>query len=83
MAFIETISPRQARGETARTYAYLADVMGSDALVARIVQLFSLRAASMRRMVRAWELTMWCAAEPRANRELLAAMISRLNDCHY
>ena len=50
MAVIETISPGRASGETARAYAYLAEVMGSDALIARVVQLFSLRAASMRRM---------------------------------
>ena len=83
MAFIETISPRNARGETAAAYAYLARVLGSDALMAHIVRMFSLRAGSMRRMVRTWELTMWCGTEPRANRELLAALISRLNDCHY
>jgi len=83
MAFIEIIPPRKAVGETAGAYAYFAQVVGSDAMMARIVQMFSLRAESMRRMVRSWELTMWCGTEPRANRELLAALVSRLNDCHY
>jgi hypothetical protein len=37
----------------------------------------------MRRMIRAWELAMWAGDEPRARRELIAAAVSRLNDCHH
>ncbi len=55
---------------------------GSD-LVAGVVQVFSLRPASMRRMIRSWELAMWVGDVPRADRELVAAAVSRLNDCHY
>jgi len=51
--------------------------------VAKIVQLFSLRPASMRFMIRGWELGMWAGEAPRATRELIGAMVSRLNDCHY
>jgi hypothetical protein len=83
MAFIKVVSPKRATGETAQVYRYMARVLGGDTLVARIVQMFSLRPASMRRMIQSWELTMWCAQAPRANRELLASAISRLNDCHY
>lgn len=83
MAFIRVISPRAASGETAGVYHYTRDVLGGFDRAARVVQLFSLRAGSMRRMVRSWELAMWCGVEPRANRELVAAIISRLNDCHY
>ncbi|TFH26447.1 MAG: hypothetical protein E4H00_10600 [Myxococcales bacterium] len=82
MAFIETISPSRAVGETAAVYRYMAEV-GGDRMVAKIVQMFSLRPGSMRRMIRSWELTMWCGSEPRAMRETLAAAVSRLNDCHY
>jgi hypothetical protein len=82
MAFISIIPPRRATGETALVYRALADLTG-DAMVARIVQLFSLRPGSMRRMVRSWELAQWAGEEPRATRELLGAIVSRLNDCHY
>ena len=83
MAFIETIPPRKATGETKEVYDYMTDVAGGFEMVAQIVQLFSLRPASMRRMIRSWELGMWCGDEPRANREFLASAVSRLNDCHY
>ena len=82
MAFISIIPPRRATGETGLVYRALADLTG-DAMVARIVQLFSLRPGSMRRMVRSWELAQWAGEEPRATRELLGAIVSRLNDCHY
>lgn len=83
MAFIRVIPPAQATGETASAYGYLREVLGGFDRAARIVQMFSLRAGSMRRMVRSWELAMWCGEEPRSQRELVAAVISRLNDCHY
>ncbi len=82
MAFIRTIPPKAASGETDEAYRYMRQVGGAG-VVAKIVQAFSLRPESMRRMIRSWELTMWCGSEPRANKELLAASISRLNDCHY
>jgi hypothetical protein len=83
MAYIKTIAPKRATGETAQVYRYLTRMLGGDAFAARIVQMFSLSPASMRRMIRSWELTMWYAGRPRAERELLASVISRLNDCHY
>ncbi len=82
MAYIEVIPPTKAKGELAEAYSYMAEVGGQD-MVARIVQMFSLRAESMRRMIRTWELVMWYGSEPRAEREFLAAAVSRLNDCHY
>jgi hypothetical protein len=83
MAFIETVPPKHATGETAQVYRYMARVVGSENLPARIVQMFSLRPGSMRRMVRSWELSMWCAQRPRTERELLGATVSRLNACDY
>jgi hypothetical protein len=82
MAFIRTVSPGKAVGETAEVYRYMAEV-GGDSMVARVVQLFSLRPASMRRMIRRWELTMWAGDEPRPTREMLASAVSRFNNCHY
>ena len=82
MAFIKTVSPGEATGETAAVYKYMAEVSG-HAMVAKIVQMFSLRPASMRRMIRSWELTQWAGSEPRQTRELVAAAVSRFNNCHY
>ena len=82
MTLIATVPPRKARGETAEVYRYMAEVAGSP-MVAKIVQLFSLRPASMRAMIRGWELAMWAGDEPRSMRELVGATVSRLNDCHY
>ena len=82
MPHIETIGPRHARGETADVYR-LMEGIGGTAMVANIVQLFSLRPASMRRMLRSWELAMWSGEEPRANRELIAAAVSRYANCFY
>jgi len=82
MAFIRIIPPKEATGETAEVYRYMAEIGGDD-MVARIVQMFSLRAGSMRRMIRTWFLSMWNGDAPRTDRELIAAIVSRLNDCHY
>ncbi len=82
MPYVEVISPAKATGETAEVYRYMEEVGGSS-MAPNIVQLFSLRAASMRRMIRSWELAMWCGDEPRATRELVAAAVSRYADCHY
>jgi hypothetical protein len=70
MPFIATIPPSRATGETAEAYRALRQVSGSG-LVAKVVQVFSLRPASMRRMIRSWELAMWTGDEPRAQRELI------------
>ncbi len=82
MPFIETIPPRQATGEAAEVYRYMEQVGGSKR-VANIVQVASLRAGSMRRMIRTWELAMWVGDVPRASREFVAAAVSRYADCHY
>lgn len=92
MPFITTIAPKAAQGETARVYRYMGEVGSGNVAtpdtrlpsrVAQIVQLFSIKPASMRRMIRSWELSMWSGTEPRANRELIAAVVSRVNSCVY
>jgi hypothetical protein len=79
---IATVPPAHATGATAEAYQELRRMSGS-ARVAQVVQVFSLRPASMHRMIRTWELAMWAGEVPRAPRELVAAAVSRLNDCHY
>ena len=82
MAYIRTIPPRKAGPELAEVVRYMHRVAGLG-VVANVVRVFSLRPASMRRMIRTWELAMWAGEEPRATRELAAAMVSRLNQCVY
>lgn len=82
MPFVEVIEPMAVTGETKAAYGYMRAV-GRVGLVANVVKLFSRQPASMRRMMRSWELAMWVGEEPRALRELMAASISRYNDCHY
>ena len=82
MVYIRTVPPSRARGDTAEAYEYMRQVGGIDR-VTRIVQVFSLRPGSMRRMIRTWELSNWAGDEPRRMRELVAAAVSRLNKCHY
>ena len=83
MAFIKTIPPGKAKAETREVYNYMAEVAGHGSMVAKIVQIFSLRPESMKRMIRQWELTMWKGSVPRQSSELVAAAVSRFNNCHY
>ena len=82
MAFIRVLSSSEGGSELASARAYMRQVGGSP-MVAQVVRLFSQRPSSMRRMIRTWELAMWIGEEPRAERELVAAMVSRVNDCVY
>jgi len=83
MSFIHMIPPNKATGETKKVYRYMAEVGGTDKKVPKIVQAFSLRPGSMRRMIRTWELGMWMGDEPRDMREMIGAAVSRLNSCRY
>ena len=82
MPHIATVPPAQATGETADVYGELRRMSGSG-LAAQVVQVFSLRASSMRRMIRSRELAMWVGGAPRVVRELIAAAVARLEHCHY
>ena len=82
MAYIRTISRSEGGPELAAAHASMREVGGAS-MVANIVRLFSQRPASMRRMIRSWELAMWVGDEPRSTRELVAAMVSRINQCVY
>jgi hypothetical protein len=82
MAYIQIISPGKATGETAEVYKQ-SSRMSDSALIPKIVQLFSLRPASMQMMLRKFELTMWAGNVSRQSRELVAAAVSRFNNCDY
>ncbi|MGD2270963.1 MAG: carboxymuconolactone decarboxylase family protein [Desulfobacterales bacterium] len=82
MAYIEIIPPGRATEETAEAYNLAVRVTQSR-LIPKIVQIFSLRPATMRMMIRKFELTMWSGNVPRQFRELVAAAVSRCNNCHY
>ena len=82
MAYVQIVPPSRASGELADAYRYMGEV-GGVAMIANIVRLFSLRPASMRRMICTWELSNWVGSEPRTTREMVGAAVSRLNDCHY
>lgn len=82
MAWIRTPSVSEGGPELAAVHREMHQVVGLP-LVANVVRLFSLRPASMRRMIRTWEIAMWMGPEPRATRELVAAMVSRANRCVY
>lgn len=82
MPYIKLIPPRKANEDLFDVYRYASNVAGIS-MVAKIVQIFSLRPASMKRMVRMWELMMWMGNVPRQYRELTAAAVSRFNNCPY
>lgn len=82
MANIKIIPPGRATGDTADAYDFAVRVTKSR-LIPKIVQIFSLRPATMRMMIRKFELAMWAGTAPRQFRELVAAAVSRFNNCHY
>jgi alkylhydroperoxidase family enzyme len=82
VAWIRSVPRSEGGPELAAVYDYMREV-GGIGVVGNIVKLFSLRPASMRRMIRTWELAMWVGGEPRQTRELAAAVVSRINQCVY
>ena len=82
MAYIETIPRRRATGPTAEAYRQLGQLLGR-AQSPHVIELFSLHPRTMITFVREWELTHWLARSPRTSTELVAATVSRLNECTY
>lgn len=82
MAFISTVSPRKAKLRVAEIYHHVEKTT-RFLKIPNVVEVFSQCPETMRRMVREWELSMVVGDEPRATRELVAVMVSRLNGCHY
>ncbi|MYF98741.1 peroxidase [Candidatus Poribacteria bacterium] len=82
MAWIQTVDETEATGIVKEEY---------DAAVARagrlynIVRLFSVRPNSMRAFVELYKVVMHDPESPltRAQREMIATVVSKVNHCHY
>ncbi len=81
MAFIETIPPDRADGELARSYAAAVQRAGR---VYKIVQLQSLNPAALGASMQLYR-TLMHGPSPlsRVEREAMAVVVSRANDCFY
>ncbi len=82
MAWIQTVNEAEATGVVKEEY---------DAAIARagrlynIVKLFSVRPKSMRAFVELYKVVMHDPDSPlsRAQREMIATVVSKVNQCHY
>ena len=82
MAWIQTVDEAKATGVAKEEY---------DAAIARaghlynIVKLFSVRPKSMRAFVELYKVVMHDPESPlsRAQREMIATVVSKVNQCHY
>lgn len=82
MAWIDTVSPDDAEGVIAKQYKA---AMGRTGAVAGIVKLHSNHAATMRASMNLYFATTTMEDNPlsRHDRELIATVVSRTNDCFY
>lgn len=81
MAYINITDPAQASGDLRREYDAAIKRAGK---VYNIVRLMSLRPAHLRASMSLYVAVMHCPGDlPRAQREMLAVVVSRANDCHY
>lgn len=82
MAWIQTVEEAEAEGIVKEEY---------DAAIARagrlynIVKLFSVRPKSMRAFVELYKVVMHDGESPlsRVQREMIATVVSKVNQCHY
>ncbi len=81
MAYIKTIPPEDADGDLADDYG---KALGRGGRVWNIVRLMSLNPAVLRESMRFYLATMRGPSPlSRAQREMLAVVVSQANDCHY
>ena len=81
MAFIRLIGEEEATGELAREYEDAARRAGK---VFNIVKAMSLRPGVLKRSMDLYRAVMFGPSGlSRQERELLAVVVSRQNDCHY
>lgn len=81
MAWIETISPEEAEGDLARQYEAAIKRAGK---VYHIVQLQSIRPEILRTFMNLYlQIMHGPSGLSRAERELVATTVSRVNHCHY
>ena len=82
MAWIATVSPASATGLLERLYDAAVQRAGK---VFNVIRLQSLRPPTLRASTQLYLEIMHSPASPlsRAQREMIATVVSRANDCHY
>jgi uncharacterized peroxidase-related enzyme len=82
MAWIKTIDPENAEGALKRLYGAAAQRAGK---VFNLIRLQSLRPRVLRASVQLYVELMHSAESglSRSQREMIAVVVSRANDCHY
>lgn len=81
MPWIRTIPPGEAGGLLKRLYDAAVERAGK---IFGIVRIFSLRPAALRDSIALYRSVMFGpSALSRAEREMIAVLTSRINDCHY
>lgn len=81
MAWIRTIEPGEATGIVKEEYDAAAKRAGK---VYNIVRLFSLNPEALRGTITLYKGVMFGRSDlSRAEREMIATVVSRENDCHY
>ncbi len=81
MTWIKTIPPPSASGELLEQYERMRDPVGN---VANILQVHSLNPAALRAHFDLYRTLMFARSElSRAQREMIAVVVSKTNGCHY
>lgn len=81
MTWIKTISPPEASGDLLEQYHRMHDPSGN---VANILQVHSLNPAALRAHFDLYRTLMFARSElSRAQREMVAVVVSKTNGCHY
>ena len=81
MAWIKVIAPEECQGELLEQYNRMHDPAGN---VANILQLHSLNPAALRAHFDLYRTLMFARSElSRAQREMVAVVVSKTNGCHY
>jgi len=81
MPWIRVVEPCEADGELARQYARIREVSG---YVANILSVHSLNPGSLRSHFDLYRTLMFGQSElSRAQREMIAVVVSAANQCHY
>ncbi len=81
MAWIKTVSPAEASGELLDVYNRMRDPAGN---IANILGVHSLNPAALRTHFDFYRTLMFGRSElSRAQREMIAVVVSKTNACHY
>ena len=81
MAYIRVVDEDEATGDLAREYRAARARAGT---VFNVVKIQGLRPRTLRRTIALYKEVMFAEAElSRAEREMVAVVVSQVNDCHY